>query len=49
MMQFEKGQSGNPAGRPPGARNRTTMMAEELLRGEAEELMRLVIERAKAT
>jgi hypothetical protein len=47
-MQFEKGQSGNPAGRPPGARNRTTTMAEEMLRGEAEELMRIVIEKAKA-
>lgn len=47
-MLFEKGQSGNPAGRPPGARNRTTTMAEDLLHGEAEELMRIVIEKAKA-
>ena len=24
MPQFRKGQSGNPAGRPPGSRNRAT-------------------------
>ena len=27
---FERGQSGNPKGRPPGARNRTTILAEQL-------------------
>jgi len=47
-MPFEKGQSGNPAGRPPGARNRATIMAELLLQGEAEAMTRLAIERAKA-
>ena len=47
-MPFEKGQSGNPGGRPPGARNKATLMAELLLQGEAEEMTRLVIERAKA-
>jgi hypothetical protein len=47
-MPFEKGQSGNPGGRPPGARNKATIMAEALLQGEAEELTRLAIDRAKA-
>ena len=47
-MQFQKGQSGNPSGRPPGARNKATIIAESLLQGEAEELTRLAIDRAKA-
>ena len=44
---FEPGQSPNPAGRPRGSRNRTTLAAEQLLEGEAEELTRTVIELAK--
>ena len=32
---FQKGQSGNLAGLPPGSRNRTTLAAEALLEGEA--------------
>jgi Family of unknown function (DUF5681) len=31
--QFAKGQSGNPAGRTPGSRNRATVMAEQLFDG----------------
>jgi Family of unknown function (DUF5681) len=46
-MPFEKGQSGNPAGRPPGARNKATIMAEMLLQGEVEEMTRVAIKRAK--
>jgi hypothetical protein len=47
-MPFEKGQSGNPLGRPPGSRNKATIIAETLLQGEIEELTRVAIERAKA-
>jgi len=46
-MAFQPGQSGNPAGRPPGARNKTTLAIESLLDGEAEELTRKVISKAK--
>ena len=44
---FPKGRSGNPGGRPPGARNAATVLAEQLLDGEAEALTRKVIEAAK--
>ena len=43
---FPKGQSGNPAGRPLGARNAATQLAEALLDGEAEALVRKLVERA---
>jgi Family of unknown function (DUF5681) len=36
--RFQKGQSGNPSGRPRGARNKTTLAAEALLDGEAENI-----------
>ena len=45
---FRPGQSGNPAGRPKGARNRSTIVAESLLDGEAEALTRKAIELALA-
>jgi hypothetical protein len=40
---FQKGRSGNPQGRPPGARNRNTLAAEALLDGEAEKLTRKTV------
>ena len=43
---FKPGQSGNPAGRPKGARNKTTLAVEALLDGEAEALTRKAIEKA---
>ena len=45
---FGTGTSGNPAGRPKGARNRTTIAVEEILDGEAEAITRKAIEMAKA-
>jgi len=43
---FAKGTSGNPAGRPPGARNRASEIAQALLDGEAAALMRKCVELA---
>jgi len=44
---FHKGCSGNPQGRPLGARNAATVIAEQLLNGEAETITRKAIELAK--
>jgi hypothetical protein len=46
--RFRKGVSGNPGGKPRGCRHKATRAAEMLLQGEAEELTRLCVERAKA-
>jgi hypothetical protein len=45
--RFKRGQSGNPSGRPKGARRRTTVAIEALLEGEGEALTRKAIELAK--
>jgi hypothetical protein len=46
-MPFQPGQSGNPAGRPPGSRNKATMMAEQLIDSEAQALARAAVDLAK--
>ena len=45
---FQPGRSGNPRGRPPGSRNKTTRAIDALFDGEAEALTRKAIELAKA-
>src|SRR5262245_49886023 len=46
-MRFQKGQSGNPAGRPRGIVNRATALAQNLLSERAEGIARKVIELAE--
>jgi hypothetical protein len=48
INRYAKGQSGNPAGKPKGARNRSTLMAERLFADEIESICKKVIEKAKA-
>jgi Family of unknown function (DUF5681) len=44
--QFQKGQSGNPAGKPIGARHKTTMMAESLMQASVGKVVDTVISAA---
>ena len=46
--KFQPGESGNPAGRPKGSLNKTTLAMQELMEGEAEHITRKAIELAKA-
>ena len=46
--KFPSGKSGNPKGRPPGARNKATLIAERLLDGEAKAITDKCITMAKA-
>jgi hypothetical protein len=45
---FQPGQSGNPAGKPKGARHKATLLAQALLEGEAEALARKAVDLALA-
>jgi hypothetical protein len=45
---FQPGQSGNPAGKKKGTRNRMTVALEKLLEDEAEEITKAAIAKAKA-
>ena len=42
-MLFQKGQSGNPAGRPRGSRNRATILFQNLLEDDAEAIARKAV------
>ena len=44
---FQVGQSGNPKGKPPGARHRVTVLAEKLMADDTEAVVRAVVEAAK--
>ena len=46
-MTFKPGKSGNPAGKPRGARNKTTVAMEKLLDDDAETITKKAIELAK--
>ena len=45
--RFREGQSGNPAGRRPGSRNRASLVLDALADGEAEAVLEAMVERAK--
>jgi hypothetical protein len=45
---FQKGQSGNPAGKPRGTRHKASRVLDELMDGEAEAIGRVAIAEAKA-
>jgi len=44
--QFSKGQSGNPNGKPKGTQHKATQLAQQLFKGEAENIIRKIIELA---
>ena len=46
-MRFQQGQSGNPSGRPRGALNRATVLAQELLSARVDRIAGKLIELAE--
>jgi hypothetical protein len=46
-MKSQPGQSGNPAGRPPGSRNKKTLEMEEMLAERAEAAVKNMLDRAE--
>lgn len=45
--RWRPGQSGNPAGKPKGARHKTTLLAEKLMQDDAEAVVNAVLTAAK--
>jgi hypothetical protein len=46
--RFRKGESGNPAGRKPGVRNRATVLLEAIADADIAAIMAKIVEKAKA-
>ena len=46
-MAFKRGQSGNPAGKKPGTRNKATMAALELLEEDLQAITKVCADKAK--
>lgn len=44
--KFQKGKSGNPRGRPVGARNKASLLAEELLACDIRSVCQMVVKKA---
>jgi len=44
--KFKRGQSGNPSGKPKGAKNKSTLAAEALLEGSLERICRRIEDEA---
>jgi Family of unknown function (DUF5681) len=47
-MPFQPGQSGNPAGRPPGSRNKVNRAMEPVFQANGEAIIERLVEHAKA-
>lgn len=47
-IRFQKGESGNPLGRPQGSRNKASLMAEQLFAEDIKGVCKSVIEKAKS-
>jgi Family of unknown function (DUF5681) len=45
---FARGRSGNPKGKPKGARHKTTLLAEKLMQDDAENIVNAVLTAARA-
>jgi hypothetical protein len=45
---FPRGKSGNPRGKPKGARHKTTLLAEKLMQNDAENIVNAVLTAARA-